>query len=86
MNYQDERLDKGRTVSITLRSSSIQRYIDQAKAEKRIPISISEVATVVFSLLNKWCEENCQGKWQEIITCYWFELPSDALRFKLANG
>ena len=47
----------------------------------------SEDAFCFSSIVTKWCEENCQGRWNPQDPIWWeFELEEDAMAFKLRWG
>ena len=41
-----------------------------------------------YETLDKWCEENCKGKWRpsKKFCCFDFEKEEDAILFKLVWG
>ena len=37
-------------------------------------------------IIEKWCKQNCEGDFTGYISCWSFELESDAVQFKLRWG
>ena len=68
-----------------LNNEHLQHHIKAYKNDSwKIVVQLPFIKHTLYPMLEKWCEENCEGKYVVHNECYvLFELESDAMAFKL---